>query len=70
MDRLVPRALDPAHPDHPVSAGSRLARWLLYVRSHWIRMPPALLARHLAYKFYVRAIAHRLEWLRGAGGEG
>ena len=27
-----------------------LARWLLYVRSHWLRMPPLLLARHLLRK--------------------
>lgn len=53
MDRLVPRALFPDHPDYP-SRLSALARWLLYVRSHWIRMPPLLLARHLSYKFYAR----------------
>ena len=26
----------------------------LYVRSHWIKMPPLLLARHLSYKLYTR----------------
>jgi hypothetical protein len=55
MDRLVPLALFAIHPD----LGSRranAARFLLYVRSVWIRMPPLLLARHLAYKFYVRRI--------------
>lgn len=45
MDRIVPVALLPNPAD-----GARLARWLLYVRSHWLRMPPALLARHLAVK--------------------
>jgi hypothetical protein len=53
MDRIVPRALFPQHPD----ASSRTAdgaRFLLYVRSLWIRMPPWLLARHLAYKFFLR----------------
>src|SRR6185295_9236635 len=60
MDRLVPRALFPVHPD----THSRLAagaRFLLYVRSQWIRMPPQLLVRHLAYKFYVRRIRRSSE---------
>jgi hypothetical protein len=55
MDVLVPLALFPIHPD----AGSRraiLARFLLYVRSMWIRMPPWLLLRHLAYKLYMLRI--------------
>jgi hypothetical protein len=47
MDRLAPAALVPAHPDRP-SGG--FARWLLYVRSHWLRMPPHLLAYHLTTK--------------------
>lgn len=33
-----------------------LSRWLsmngLYIRSHWLRMPPFLLARHLTIKFF------------------
>jgi hypothetical protein len=55
MDQLVPAALFPLHPDRP-SSSARIARLLLYVRSLWIRMPPLLLARHLAFKFYVRKI--------------
>jgi hypothetical protein len=55
MDRLVPRALFPVDPDRP-SRKAAAARFLLYVRSLWIRMPPLLLARHLAYKFYVRRL--------------
>lgn len=55
MDRLVPRALFPVHPDVP-SRAAVVARFLLYLRSLWIRMPPLLLARHLLYKFYVRRI--------------
>jgi hypothetical protein len=55
MDRLVPLALFPVHPDVP-SRAAAAARFLLYVRSQWIRMPPLLLARHLAYKFYLRRI--------------
>jgi hypothetical protein len=67
MDRLVPRALFPQHPD----ASSRVAtsaRFLLYVRALWIRMPPLLLARHLAYKLYLRLFrrAPRGENARGA----
>ncbi|HNP37176.1 MAG TPA: nucleotidyltransferase family protein [Woeseiaceae bacterium] len=50
MDRLVPRALYPQHPDLP-SRATELARLLLYVRSHWLRMPPWLLAYHLSVKF-------------------
>lgn len=55
MDRLVPRALYPAHPDYP-SQVTEFYRLLLFVRSHWIRMPPWLLAYHLSYKFYLTRI--------------
>jgi hypothetical protein len=57
MDRLVPRALFPQHPDTP-SRAANVARFWLYVRSLWIRMPPLLLARHLTYKFYARRFRH------------
>ncbi len=49
MDALFLRALRPAH----ASTSDRytpLARWLLYIRSHWIRMPPWLLLPHLTRK--------------------
>ncbi|MEN3974690.1 nucleotidyltransferase family protein [Emcibacter sp. SYSU 3D8] len=49
MDTLVPAALLPSHPDR-VSTGAALARRMLFIRSHWLRMPPFLLARHLAIK--------------------
>lgn len=52
MDRCVPAALLPEHPDD-ARRGAALARLLLYVRSHWLRMPPWLLVYHLAYKYYV-----------------
>jgi hypothetical protein len=55
MDRLVPLALYPQHPDRP-SRTAEFARLLLYTRSLWIRMPPLLLARHLLYKLYVRRL--------------
>jgi hypothetical protein len=59
MDRLVPLALFPQHPDAPGSTAG-LARWLLYIRSHWVSMPPVMLMRHLTYKFYVRQVSGRL----------
>ena len=49
MDALFHRALLPIHPscdDHFTSA----ARLALYVRGHWLRMPPRLLVPHLARK--------------------
>jgi len=53
MDVLWNRALRPAH----ASAADRWTApslWLLYVRAHWLRMPPPLLARHLAIKAWGR----------------
>jgi hypothetical protein len=58
MDRLVDEALFPQHPDNPSRAAS-VARLLLYVRSHWLRMPPWLLAYHLANKFVRKRILRR-----------
>lgn len=49
MDQLVGRALTPEHPDHPTTV-TALARWLLYVRSHYLRMPLKLLIPHLLRK--------------------
>lgn len=53
MDRLVPLALFPEHPDFPRRRAAR-ARLLVCVRSHWLRMPPLLLARHLGCKAWLR----------------
>ena len=53
MQMLIELALLPEHPDHPLRRAS-VARWLIYVRSHWLRMPPALLARHLSLKAWQR----------------
>nr|WP_249222883.1 nucleotidyltransferase family protein [Noviherbaspirillum sp. L7-7A] len=52
MDALYGRALLPHHPScyHGYSA---LAGRMLFVRAHWLRMPPALLARHLVHKAVV-----------------
>lgn len=45
MDTLVERTLSA-----PVTAGGSLSAFALLVRSHWLRMPPLLLARHVAHK--------------------
>ncbi|WP_295991429.1 nucleotidyltransferase family protein [Rugamonas sp.] len=49
MDALFDRALLPEHPscDDGFSAG---ARFLLYLRGNWLRMPALLLVRHLLHK--------------------
>lgn len=47
MDGLVERALT---PHLPTERGTPLAARLLYIRSHWLRMPPGLLTGHLARK--------------------
>ena len=52
MDMLFLRALMPDHP----SCSDRLsgtARWMLYIRANWLRMPPMLLARHLFHKAFI-----------------
>ncbi|MBK9469980.1 MAG: nucleotidyltransferase family protein [Gammaproteobacteria bacterium] len=53
MDWLVPLAMLPEHPDYPRRSAA-VARWLLYARSHWLRMPPLMLVRHLGYKAWLR----------------
>ncbi|WP_404355206.1 nucleotidyltransferase family protein [Methylotuvimicrobium sp. KM1] len=53
MDFLYLRALMPNH----ASCNDRwtgLARWLLYIRSHWLRMPLYLLIPHLFRKSWLR----------------
>ncbi|MDR4514810.1 nucleotidyltransferase family protein [Nitrosomonas sp.] len=49
MHRLVPLALFPQHPDKPTLSAS-MARFVLYLRSHLIRMPLYILLPHLIYK--------------------
>lgn len=56
MSSLLTIALRPAH----VSCDSRFtgtARWLLYIRSHWLRMPWYQIVPHLIRKSVVRALA-------------
>ncbi len=49
MDRLFVAAVEPGPPRVPPRR-ARLARALLTARYHWLRMPPTLLARHIAHK--------------------
>ena len=49
MDRLVEAALIHAPPDRSAPRAD-FAGWLLFVRSHWLRMPLGMLLRHLAFK--------------------
>ncbi|MCD2519368.1 nucleotidyltransferase family protein [Massilia sp. G4R7] len=52
MDALFLRALMPMHPA-PSGALDAPARFALYVRGNWLRMPPLLLARHLFHKAFL-----------------
>lgn len=49
QDALYLRALRPHHPEAS-DALTPLARQLLFLRGHWLKMPPALLAYHLGVK--------------------
>jgi len=53
MDHLVPRTIMPRNADYP-SRVTSLTAFLLYLRSHWLKMPPLLLARHLLRKAFKR----------------
>lgn len=55
---LLAQVLRPQHPSCDTRAGS-VARWLLYVRSHSIRMPLSLLLPHLLRKAYIRRFPPR-----------
>jgi len=53
MNHAVPRAVMPSRM-FPATAQVRLAQTLLLARSHWLKMPPLLLLRHLTRKAVVR----------------
>ncbi len=53
MDMLVMSALKPSAPGES-RPGRAVALWLLYIRSHWLKMPPLLLIRHLFVKALYR----------------
>lgn len=52
MDALFLRALAPLHPECAARFDGA-ARFVLYVRGNWLRMPPLLLARHLFHKAFL-----------------
>jgi hypothetical protein len=58
MDRLFTQYFVPESPERPRRAAA-IARAMLYLRAHWLRMPPAMLLRHLAVKA-VRRLRDRL----------
>lgn len=53
MDWLAVEALVPDNIFHP-RRGRALPCFLMYLRSHWLRMPPLMLASHLATKAFKR----------------
>jgi hypothetical protein len=53
MDYTIEAVLIPEHPDFPRRRRA-VALWLLYVRSHWLRMPPGMLLQHLTRKQIMR----------------
>jgi hypothetical protein len=53
MDGIVQRSLFPRPFEGHDRLGS-LARSAAYLRSHWVKMPPAMLARHLGLKLVAR----------------
>jgi len=56
MRRMLGAVLQPVDP-RAWPRPHRLTLWLLYVRSHWLRMPPHLLVPHLVRKALRRAPA-------------
>jgi hypothetical protein len=58
MDALVGQTLQENSSKRRVAT---IARWLLYLRSHWLRMPPLLLSRHLLYKIFTRLQTHVMQ---------
>ncbi len=52
MDALFLRALRPAHAS-TADRWTPLARGMLYLRGHWLRMPPGLLILHLLRKLAI-----------------
>ncbi len=49
IPRLVRHAILPAAPEVRKTRAA-IARFLLYIRSHWLKMPPFMLMRHLTAK--------------------
>jgi len=60
------RVLRTAHSQARLG-GQGLAGFALYVRAHWLRMPPLLLARHLSIKAWKRLTAPKPAAVPGQG---
>lgn len=60
MAQLLRRALLPEHPSCG-DAFTPAARFLLYIRGNWLRMPPLLLARHLFHKAFLSPKAQQAQ---------
>jgi hypothetical protein len=54
MDTIWNQGLQVPHPDD-LGLSASAALFALYIRGHWLRMPPLMLARHLATKALQRA---------------
>lgn len=50
LQAAMRRSILPDTGERP-SAAKAFAEWLLFLRAHWLRMPPAMLARHLWTQF-------------------
>lgn len=48
MKKLINRQLAPSSPE---KLQAPFTEWLLFIRSHWVRMPPKMLLKHLTYKW-------------------
>ena len=49
MKKLINRQLAPSNPEQ---LQAPFTEWLLFIRSHWVRMPPKMLLKHLTYKWW------------------
>jgi hypothetical protein len=68
MDAAVISALRPAAFGE-ASPGRRIALRVLYLRSHWLKMPPSVLARHILVKAARRARSRLgMPWAKSAAG--
>ena len=52
MDLIFYRAFQPPHPSCEDWL-TKPALWLLFIRAHWLKMPPWLLIRHLFHKAFI-----------------
>ena len=53
LEAIYLRALPPRYPNGRADIGWNMAHWMVYLRSHSLRMPWPLLARHLAVKAWL-----------------